>query len=116
MTRSVGAVVVATTLVLDGAVDFNGTFSTTPVVTIDTDTDTTARTIDIVGATGLPASFSLDNDVTMTLSATQANALTVAGAGAVIVTGLSATDTTDLGAVVVATTLVLDGAGTCQQL
>ncbi|WP_416547415.1 hypothetical protein ACHEXK_01110 [Limnohabitans sp. DCL3] len=97
-------------LVLNGDVVFNGTFSTSDPLTVNT--DTTARSINISGATGLPTGFSLDNDVTMTLTNTQANALAVAGTGQVVVTGVSGTVSTDYSGIDVATKIMLTGATT----
>ena len=59
------------TLQLAGDVTYTGTFNTTPAMTIDTSSNGTARSINITGATNLPASIALDNDVTLTMSATQ---------------------------------------------
>jgi limonene-1,2-epoxide hydrolase len=95
------------TLMLAGAVTFDGIFSTADPVTVNTDTDTVARTFNISGATGLPASLSLDNDVTMTLTEAQADNLTIGGAGSVVVTGVTGTVDSDYSDIDVATKLVL---------
>ena len=77
----------AVTLQLGADVTYTGTFNTNPAITLDTDSHGTARALDITGATNLPASIALDDDVTLTMSATQANGSTVTGAGSLAVTG-----------------------------
>jgi hypothetical protein len=96
-------------LLLNGDVTFNGTFSMNDVVTVNTDTNATVRSFNISSATGLPASFSLDDDVTLTLTNSQADGLAVTGAGSVVITGLTGAVTADYEDVDVATRLVLAG-------
>ena len=81
----------AVTLQLGADVTYTGTFNTNPAITLDTDSHGTARALDITGATNLPASIALDDDVTLTMSATQANGSTVTGAGSLAVTGAGVT-------------------------
>ncbi|WP_155326518.1 beta strand repeat-containing protein [Alkalilacustris brevis] len=54
------------------------------------------KTLDITGATGLPAAITLADGASLVLKATQADALTVSGDGAVIITAIEAKQGADL--------------------
>ena len=75
----------AVTLQLGADVTYTGTFNTNPAITLDTDSHGTARALDITGATNLPASIALDDDVTLPIAATRANRSTVTRTGTHIV-------------------------------
>jgi hypothetical protein len=63
----------ATKMQLSDGVSFTGSFNSSATVTVDTSVNTELRALDITGATGRPNAFVVDDDVTLTMTATQAH-------------------------------------------
>jgi hypothetical protein len=92
---------------LTGDTTFTGDFDTSTQLTLDG-----AYSLDITGAgsTNHPGSVVLMNGATIRLTAVQADALSISGTGSVVVSALSATDTSDFSSIDTALTIQLTAA------